>query len=120
MISVIICRREQEDWAIDTWLMSCRVLGRKVETAVLQELVEQARQRGIRRLIGNYLPTEKNKLVEDHYAKLGFTLLERQADGSTRWALDVEGVPMASLPIAVQRLGFAPASAAPALTASAR
>jgi len=120
MISVIICRREQHDWSVDTWLMSCRVLGRKVETAVLQELVEQARLRGIRRLIGNYLPTEKNKLVEDHYAKLGFTLLERQADGSTRWVLDVEGAPMTSLPIAVQRLGFAPASAAPALTASAR
>ncbi len=107
MISVIICRRERDDWDIDTWLMSCRVLGRKVEVAVLQELLVQARARGIQRLVGRYLPTEKNKLVEDHYAKLGFTLLVRQADGGSSWGLEVEGAPIANLPIAVHRSGFA-------------
>ena len=108
MISVVICRRTQDDWDIDTWLMSCRVLGRKVEVAVLQELAAQARERGVRRLIGRYLPTEKNKLVEDHYAKLGFALLDAQDGGATRWALSVDDVPAASLPIAIQRAGFAP------------
>jgi FkbH-like protein len=108
MISVIICRRERDDWDIDTWLMSCRVLGRKVEAAVLQELATQARARGIQRLVGRYLPTEKNKLVEDHYAKLGFTLLDAQDDGATRWALSVDAVPATPLPIAIQRVGFAP------------
>ena len=106
MISVIICRRERDDWDIDTWLMSCRVLGRKVEVAVLQELLVQARARGIQRLVGRYLPTEKNKLVEDHYAKLGFTLLERGADGSSAWVLPVADVPRVALPIAVQRVGY--------------
>jgi predicted enzyme involved in methoxymalonyl-ACP biosynthesis len=93
--------------------MSCRVLGRKVEEAVLQELVEQARARGISRLVGRYLPTEKNKLVEAHYEKLGFTLLERAADGSSRWQLDVADVPATGpLPMQIERLGFGAAVAA--------
>jgi FkbH-like protein len=107
MISVIVCRRpkdRRDDWDIDTWLMSCRVLGRKVELAVLQELVAQAGARGIRRLVGRYLPTEKNKLVEDHYAKLGFAQVEAKPDGGTVWELIVEGYAPADLPIDVQRL----------------
>jgi FkbH-like protein len=104
MISVIICRRQGDDWDIDTWLMSCRVLGRKVEVAVLQELLAQAEARGVQRLIGRYLPTEKNKLVEEHYAKLGFELIEKRADGATVWALKVTGAPSADLPIAIHRL----------------
>lgn len=114
MISVLICRREQADWLIDTWLMSCRVLGRKVEAALLQELVTQARGAGVRRLLGRYLPTEKNKLVEDHYAKLGFTLLERGADGSTLWVLPVAEAALVALPIAVQRIGYGSPEAAAA------
>ena len=118
MISVVICRREHDDWTIDTWLMSCRVLGRKVEIAVLQELIRQAAARGIRRLLGSYLPTEKNKLVEDHYAKLGFTLLGSSSCGGTRWELCVEGASIVPLPIAVQRLGFAPPVGARATAAA--
>jgi FkbH-like protein len=107
MVSVVICRREQDGWAIDTWLMSCRVLGRKVEVAVLQELLAQAQARGVRRLVGRYLPTERNKLVEDHYARLGFTMLSRQSDGESLWALQVDGATIVNLPIAVRREGFA-------------
>jgi FkbH-like protein len=117
MISVLICRRVDDDWDIDTWLMSCRVLGRKVETAVLQELVAQARARGIRRLLGTYAPTEKNKLVEEHYAKLGFTLTERRGDGGTAWELRVDAAPSVALPIAIQRVGFAPHDAREAAAA---
>jgi FkbH-like protein len=106
MISVLLCRRTGDAWDIDTWLMSCRVLGRKVEQAVLQELVDQARQRGIRRLIGTYLPTEKNKLVEDHYAKLGFTKVDDLPNGGTVWSLDVDAAPTATLPIKVERIGL--------------
>jgi len=106
MISVLLCRRVEDDWNIDTWLMSCRVLGRKVEQAVLQELVDQARHRGIRRLIGTYLPTEKNKLVEDHYAKLGFAKLEQRSDGGSVWELLVAETPSLTFPIAIERVGF--------------
>jgi FkbH-like protein len=106
MISVLICLQQQGDWFIDTWLMSCRVLGRKVEQAVLQELAAQARQRGIERLRGRYLPTEKNQLVEDHYAKLGFTLVQRGEGGRTDWVLAVDAVAEQALPMQVVRLGL--------------
>jgi FkbH-like protein len=113
MISVLICRRADDVWDIDTWLMSCRVLGRRVEQAVLAELVEQARMRGVRKLMGSYLPTEKNQLVENHYEKLGFALLERIEGGGTRWQLDVDALaPNAALPMRIERLGFEAAVAA--------
>jgi FkbH-like protein len=118
MISVVICRREQDDWTIDTWLMSCRVLGRKVEVAVLQELIGQAAARGIRRLVGTYLPTERNKLVADHYANLGFTLLDRTPGGGARWELRVDGASTVTLPIAIQRVGFARSAEARATAAA--
>jgi FkbH-like protein len=105
MISVIICRQDAGVWQIDTWLMSCRVLGRRVEQAVLQELLIHARSLGIRRVIGTYRPTERNRLVEDHYSKLGFTECERLADGSTVWGLDVADYTDVSLPMKVVRIG---------------
>jgi FkbH-like protein len=103
MISVIICRRDADAWHVDTWLMSCRVLGRCVEQAVLQELVSQARAFGITRIAGTYRPTERNRLVEDHYAKLGFTECECPAEGSTMWSLDVAGYKDMSLPMKTVR-----------------
>jgi len=105
MISVIICRQDAGAWQIDTWLMSCRVLGRRVEQAVLQELLIHARSLGISRIIGTYRPTERNRLVEDHYSKLGFTECERLADGSTVWGLDVADYADVSLPMKVVRIG---------------
>jgi FkbH-like protein len=97
MISVVICRPTPLDsgepaaWEIDTWLMSCRVLGRRVEHMVLRELLEHARAAGIRTIYGTYKPTEKNKLVVEHYAKLGFTKIAEDTSGLTRWELIVEG-----------------------------
>jgi FkbH-like protein len=99
MISVIICRTAEPGvWAIDTWLMSCRVLGRKVEQMVLREIIARACEAGIETLIGTYSPTEKNDLVREHYQKLGFTKMDDRADGSTLWkmstATEIAGVPM--------------------------
>lgn len=105
MISIVICLRAGADWHIDTWLMSCRVLGRRVEEAVLQELLAAARVHGIDRLIGTYRPSGRNTLVEEHYLKLGFALLEKGADGSTRWARNVgEGTAPAALPMQIRHL----------------
>jgi FkbH-like protein len=105
MISVIICRRDANDWLIDTWLMSCRVLGRCVEQAVLQELVGHARSLGVDRIVGVYRPTERNRLVEDHYAKLGFMPCDSPSEGSTMWSLDVATSKDVSLPMKVVRIG---------------
>jgi FkbH-like protein len=106
MICVVICVPDCEDWRIDTWLMSCRVLGRRVEDAVLHEIVRNARQRRIRRLIGLYVPTERNGLVKDHYSKLGFDLVEAKEGGTTVWALAVEKYVSPDLPLAITH--FAP------------
>lgn len=99
MISVVICRpgEAQGEWAIDTWLMSCRVLGRRVENAVLSEIARLACDAGISTLVGRYAPTAKNGLVRDHYEKLGFTLDGAFGSGETFWRIEVETVPAEDL-----------------------
>jgi FkbH-like protein len=90
MISVVIGRvRDGGALDIDTWLMSCRVLGRQVQEAALNVLVEQAKERGMRLLQGSYLPTAKNGMVKEHYKDLGFTPKELSEDGSSVWTLDL-------------------------------
>lgn len=103
MISVVICRPQQQDWLIDTWLMSCRVLGRKVEIAVLQEILHHARQRGVLRLLGEYRPSGRNQLVEEHYAKLGFVLDGVDPQGNSHWHLTVADAALQPLPMQVVR-----------------
>jgi FkbH-like protein len=106
MISVVICRRESpEEWSIDTWLMSCRVLGRRVEQMVLRELLAVARARGVRRVVGTYAPTGRNAIVRDHYEKLAFTLLEKSEDSTSRWSIDT-AAEVAPAPMTVERSGF--------------
>jgi FkbH-like protein len=87
MISAVICTPEGADWVLDTWVMSCRVLGRCVEEAVLNEIVERARAAGLRRLRGLYRPTGRNALVKEHYAKLGFAQLAVTAEEEL-WTLE--------------------------------
>ena len=104
MIGVIICRPGGTNtWEVDTWLMSCRVLGRKVETMVLREILQQAQQAGMKQVVGVYKPSEKNGLVKDHYQKLGFSLIA-EADGQTRWEMD-SSVQISPAPMAVRRAG---------------
>jgi FkbH-like protein len=108
MISVVICRPDGPGvWDFDTWLMSCRVLGRKVEHMVLREVLAHARAAGIHTLKGTYRPTDRNKLVLDHYAKLGFTKYYEEDSGLTRWELPVEGSEPESAPMKVVSSGFA-------------
>ena len=108
MISVVICRpAEPGVWEVDTWLMSCRVLGRKVEHMTLREILEHARAAGIAQIRGIYRPTERNQLVLDHYAKLGFSKVEEDATGLTRWVLPVEGTMPEVAPMKVISRGFA-------------
>jgi len=113
MISVVICRPgAAATWEIDTWLMSCRVLGRGVEQMVLREILEHARARGVKKLIGTYLPTDRNKLVIDHYGKLGFAKVSEDKSSSARWELLVEGVEPEGAPMKVVSKGFAGLSSA--------
>jgi FkbH-like protein len=101
MISVVICRQTGQRLEVDTWIMSCRVLGRCVEQAILQYLVAQARLKGIAEIIGRYIPTARNALVRDHFAKLGFSRVDEQPGGETTWQLAVEGYGDKELPLKV-------------------
>ena len=102
MISVVVFDIKSEAWHCDTWLMSCRVLGRRVEEAVLAHVAAAARAAGAARLVGDYLPTPKNLLVEKHYEKLGFRLIEEFGGGGTRWALDLADYRAPDLPMVVE------------------
>jgi len=78
------------EYRIDTWLMSCRVLGRQVEQATLNVIASMARARGARTLTGEYRKTTKNSMVAEHYEKLGFKRVEDDADGTFRWSRSLE------------------------------
>jgi FkbH-like protein len=107
MISVVICRPSVPGtWDIDTWLMSCRVLGRRVEHMVLREILRHARAAGVIKLTGTYKPTDRNKLVIDHYQKLGFTKTGEEESGLTQWELSVAGDEPPSAPMKVISQGF--------------
>lgn len=93
LISVIICRQDRSTWFIDTWLMSCRVLGRGVERMVLDHLIGQAREQGITTLAGAYRPSRRNEIVRDHYQKLGFQQRDCKPDGETTWEMSTTAAP---------------------------
>jgi len=102
MISAVICRQAGQRLEVDTWLMSCRVLGRRVEDAILHYVVEQARLKGVTEIIGRYIPTARNALVRDHFEKLGFVRIAAEGGGETTWRLEVGSYHETSLPVAVE------------------
>ena len=69
---------------INTWIMSCRVLNRGMEQFTLNRMVEIVKNRGYKKIIGEYIPTSKNAIVKDHYSRLGFT------EEKGKWVLEVE------------------------------
>jgi len=85
IIGLVIGKPEQGALYLDTWLMSCRVLGRQVEEATMNLVAERALELGAQQLVGEYLPTKKNGMVREHYRKLGFELAEPQDTGASRW-----------------------------------
>jgi FkbH-like protein len=76
---------------LTTWLMSCRVLGRQVEEATLNLIVENARALGIEEVRGIYIPTAKNGIVRDHYKQLGFQQVSPAHESGTVWRLPLDG-----------------------------
>jgi FkbH-like protein len=101
LISLLIAKPDRGDetaWDIETWLMSCRVLGREVERGILGALVQAAQQKGVRKLRGTYIPTPKNGMVAEHYRKLGFTQSGSEPGGRSLWELDATSYQPAKLP----------------------
>jgi FkbH-like protein len=90
IIAIIIGRLQpDQDLYVDTWLMSCRVLGLQVEPTTLNLIAQAAATLGAKRIVGDYIPTKKNAMVRDHYGRLGFTVMETDAAGGSRAVLDL-------------------------------
>jgi FkbH-like protein len=90
LISVVIGKRQASALQIDLWLMSCRVLKRRVEETVLDELVARAKGLGLTEIRGTYLRTPKNDMVSGHYEGLGF-LPELVDHDRSEWILPLDG-----------------------------
>jgi len=71
------------------WLMSCRVLKRDMEFAMMDEVVAAAKAKGVRLVRGFYYPTAKNAMVRDFYKTQGFVKTDEDAQGNAVWELDV-------------------------------
>ena len=72
LVGILLVKRHENEWIVDTWLMSCRVLGRQLERFMCKVLLDTAAAAGAEVVKGYYLPTKKNGLVKDLYAELGF------------------------------------------------
>jgi FkbH-like protein len=88
LVGVLIAMRDGDVLDIDTWLMSCRVIGRTVEHAMAANLCRRATAMGCSRLRGMYVPTAKNSLVADLYPRLGFEPVSEDRGMST-WEYDI-------------------------------
>lgn len=85
VVSVVIGKRKENTLHIDLWLMSCRVLKRDMEFAMMDELVEKCQSAGITKIVGYYYPTAKNGMVKDFYAMQGFAKVAEYENGNTVW-----------------------------------
>lgn len=90
VISVVLGRKEGDTLHIELWLMSCRVLKRSMEHAMLDQLVHRAQRDGVKKLRGYYYKTQKNGMVKDFYKDFGFELISSDGD-DTVWELPVAG-----------------------------
>jgi FkbH-like protein len=95
LVSTMILRptpADEDVLEIENWVMSCRVFGRELECEAMNIVVEAARERGARALVGDYVPTAKNDAIRLLFPSLGFTEINRSTstDGGTRWFLNLE------------------------------
>lgn len=89
IVSVFIGRINGNALDMELWLMSCRVLKRDMELAMIYELVKEAKLAGISRINGYYYKTIKNSMVSEFYSSIGFELNKRLENGDSVWHLDI-------------------------------
>lgn len=91
IVSVVIGEKRNAELHIDLWLMSCRVLKRGMEYAMINRLVEEAKKAGISAIYGYYYPTKKNAMVKELYGDFGFAKISGDDGGNTVWKLETAG-----------------------------
>ncbi|MBO5208782.1 MAG: HAD-IIIC family phosphatase [Lachnospiraceae bacterium] len=91
VVSVVLGRKDMAEKMLhlELWLMSCRVLKRDMEFAMMDSMVEACKECGITKILGYYYPTAKNAMVKEFYALQGFTKIAEDAEGNTTWQFDI-------------------------------
>ena len=92
VVSIVIGKinDDNKELHIDLWLMSCRVLKRNMEYAMMDELVSKAKKHNINKLIGYYYPTAKNSMVKDFYGLMGFAKISEDNIGNSIWEYEID------------------------------
>ncbi|MFV0413837.1 MAG: HAD-IIIC family phosphatase, partial [Oscillospiraceae bacterium] len=90
VVSILIGKRDNLTLHLDLWLMSCRVLKRDMEYAMMDTLVEACGSYGIETIYGYYYPTPKNKMVQFFYKNMGFALVSEDEQGNTVWEFSIK------------------------------
>ena len=107
LVSVVLGRRSGNELHMDLWLMSCRVLKRDMELAMLDVLIEEARQADIETVVGTYVPTKKNAMVADFYSRVGFKQECTYTDASVTYHLSVSGYNPQNTHIKIEEMSLA-------------
>jgi FkbH-like protein len=107
LVSVVSGRRDGNELHLDLWLMSCRVLKRDMELAMLDVLVEEARQAGIETVVGTYIPTKKNAMVADFYSRVGFSQQSTNSGASVTYHLSVSDYNPQNTHIKIEEMSLA-------------
>lgn len=89
IVGLVIVRQDLLEWRIDTFLLSCRVIGRKIEEAILSYLVARAKKIGVPKVVGEFIPTKKNGPAKDFYKNNNFILEEKNGEMEI-WSFDSE------------------------------
>jgi len=80
----IVYKESQKEWLLDTFLLSCRVMGREVEKGILSHIINKAKETGVERLKAQFVPTAKNKPIKDFLPNCGF---EKECD---HWVYNIK------------------------------
>jgi len=84
---VIISIKDSVNWHIETFLLSCRVIGRKAEEVLLAYVINEAKANNAKFVFGYFNESKKNSLVKDFYLRNGFEMIDRTVQGDT-WRFD--------------------------------
>lgn len=90
VVSVVIGNIADDILHIDLWIMSCRVLKRDMEYAMMDTLVERCQSLNLKKIVGYFYPTAKNSMVKELYSLMGFTKTHEDDSGNTTWEFDIQ------------------------------
>jgi len=89
VVGLALARNEGDTCRIDSFLLSCRVIGRGIETALLAQIAEGAVRHGATRLVGEFIPTKKNTVCASFYPDHGFAVVEERGGEAALYELDL-------------------------------